>query len=191
MESNQTPGEFVYLTSLTANNSFLVEFPARMDFFDRYSPVDKGGKNNGVDHGTGDHFVRPEVAAALFGLAAVLKDKYGITISFGDMSAENGTDPWSRRGEDHKGHGHKSRSGVDIDFRYIDKNGNSFQGKMNSSKFSTVNNQAVYDVAKSFGFTENFQGTTNKLIGVATASGHNNHGHLGFDVNAPNLRRVE
>ena len=75
----------------------------------------------------------------------------------------------------------------DIDFRYINKNGVSFQGEMTNSQFDTQKNQAVYDTAKMFGFTENFQGTANKLNGIKTALGHNDHGHLGFNFNSANI----
>ncbi len=80
--------------------------------------------------GQEDHFVQPIVAAALFGLTAVLKDGYGIKISFGDMSSSNGSDPWQPGEKHHYGHGHKgNRSGLDVDFRYVNKDGVSFQSQ--------------------------------------------------------------
>lgn len=177
---NQQNTAYNKLTTLETNAAGLVKFPDSMDFFGRYGTVDTGGKNGGVKHGKGDHYLLPHVAAALFGVAAVLKDTHGIHISFGDMSADNGTDPWSPGFNDHAGHGHGSRSGMDVDFRYIDKNGNSFHGKMNDDNFSVEKNDIVYRVAKTFNFNSNYQGTLAKLAGVPTASGHNDHGHLGY-----------
>lgn len=137
-------------------------------------------KKAGETVGQGDHYVQPIVAAALFGLAAVLKDTHGITMDFGDMSADNGTDPWEKGSEDHKGHGHGDRSGLDIDFRYINYKGVSFRGLMTDKQFSVAKNQLVFDTAAKFGFTENYQGNSAKLKGIKTAGGHNNHGHLGY-----------
>jgi len=171
---------YFFLISLPQNGANLVQFPDRLNFFDRYSGVDTGGKNNGVNHGKGDHFLLSEVAAALFGVAAVLKDTWGIHMSFGDMSADNGTDPWSPGSADHAGHGHGSRSGVDIDFRYVNHNGLSFHGKMNDKQFSATNNLTIYRVAETFGFKKNYQGKMAKLAGIPTAGGHDDHGHLGY-----------
>ncbi len=187
LEKMDTPGVYNFLTQLQTNNSGLVRFPDSKDFFNRYGPEDKGGENNGVKHGKGDHYLNPDVAAALFGLAAVLKDSHGITMSFGDMSAENGTDPYTKGGKDHLGHGHDGRSGLDIDFRYVDKDGNSFQGRMDSATFDKKKNQTIYDTAKTFGFIENYQGKLNKLTGVETEDGHNNHGHLGFNTSSATI----
>ncbi len=171
---------YFLLISLEPNQALLVKFPDRMNFFDRYSGIDTGGMNNGVLHGKGDHYLLANVAAALFGVAAVLKDTHSIHISFGDMSADNGSDPWSPGSVDHAGHGHGSRSGLDVDFRYIDNGGYSFHGKMNNKNFSKKNNEIVYQVAETFGFKKNYQGKMAKLSGIPTAGGHDDHGHLGF-----------
>ncbi|MBA3632389.1 MAG: RHS repeat-associated core domain-containing protein [Acidobacteria bacterium] len=185
IETEKGSGEYRGLGTLQENDLGLVEFPAEMNFFGRYGTPDKGGG----DHGAGDHFVKPEVAAGLFGLAAVLKDEHGITINFGDMSSSNGRDPWEKGFEHHKGHGHDKNSGLDIDFRYINKDGVSFPDPnladaRSSSKFSVEKNQTVYDAAETFGFTDNFQGKiqgkNTGLQGVPTADKHNDHGHLGF-----------
>lgn len=172
--------EYFNLITLELNEANLVKFPDRMNFFDRYGVVDTGGKNNQVVHGKGDHYLLPDVAAHLFGLAAVLKDSYGIHISFGDMSADNGTDPWSKGFADHSGHGHGSRKGIDIDFRYINHAGHRFHGYMNDKQFSVEKNQLVYRIAELFGFRVNYQGKMSKLSGIPTAGGHDDHGHLGF-----------
>ena len=193
IETANGSGEYRSLTTLQENAQGQVEFPAEMDFFGRYGTVDAGG---GGDHGAGDHFLNPDAAAALFGLSAVLKDDKGITMSYGDMSSSNGRDPWQKGFDHHAGHGHDSRSGQDVDFRYIDNNGNSFQGKSSrkSADFSVTNNQAVFDTAKTFGFTENYQGTDQggkRLTGVPTAAKHNDHGHLGFDPASARVTKAQ
>ena len=179
VETKDTPGKFELVATLTKNDAGLVQFPDSGSGFNRYGAVDAGGG----DHGAGDHFVKPIVAAALFGMVAVLRDDYGITMSFGDMSSSNGRDPWETGFPHHSGHGHASRSGVDVDFRYLNRSGASFQSKTatTDSQFSVEKNQAVFDVAKRFGFTSNYQGTGGKLKGVTKAGGHNDHGHLGFN----------
>jgi len=198
IETQAGSGEYRELGTLQRNAAGLVEFPGEMNFFTRYGAPDAGGVDRvlGETVGQGDHFVRPDVAAGLFGLSAVLKDDYGITMSFGDMSSSNGSDPWQpsfvknpNRGH-HGGHGHLGdRSGLDIDFRYINNNGESFQGKKarSSSDFSVANNQAVYNVASTFGFTVNYQGNSQGrntgLTGPQAIGGHNDHGHLGFSGN--------
>lgn len=185
IETQAGSGEYRELGTLQRNADGLVEFPGEMDFFTRYGQVDRGGG----DHGAGDHFVRPDVAAGLFGVAAVLKDDHGITMSFGDMSSSNGKDPWQPGSKHHAGHGHGSREGVDVDFRYINGNGESFQSATarSDSQFSVSNNQTVYDTAKTFGFTENYQGNSpgknTGLTGPKPVGGHNDHGHLGFSGN--------
>ncbi|RMG01716.1 MAG: hypothetical protein D6735_11385, partial [Acidobacteria bacterium] len=185
IETEKGSREYRQLATLEENDAGLVEFPAEMDFFGRYGSVDKGGG----DHGAGDHFVKPEVAAGLFGVAAVLKDEYGITISFGDTSSSNGRDLWHPGMIHHSGHGHNGRSGLDVDFRYINKDGKSFRSNSarSDSQFSVEKNQAVYDVAKTFGFNENYQGNRQGkktgLQGVKAIGGHNDHGHLGYNRN--------
>ncbi|MGI8641085.1 MAG: RHS repeat domain-containing protein [Pyrinomonadaceae bacterium] len=188
IETEKGSGEYRGLATLQENDLGLVNFPASSDFFDRYAPTEDRG---GGDYGPGDHYIKPEVAAGLFGLATVLKDDYGITMSFGDMSSSNGRDPWEPGQEHHGGHGGKNgRSGLDADFRYINKDGESFQGRKarSSAQFSVEKNQTVYDTAKTFGFTENYQGNVQGrntgLNGVTVDNngGHNDHGHLGFDA---------
>ena len=102
------------------------------------------------------------------------------------MSSSNGSDPWEKGFKHHAGHGHNGkRTGLDVDFRYLNINGKSFHSKnaFKSSYFSVLNNQRVYDAAATFGFTKNFQGTSGKgLLNVPTELGHNNHGHLGLVV---------
>ena len=185
LETQKGSGEYREVATLQQNAAGLVEFPGEMDFFTRYGQVDKGGG----DHGAGDHFVRPDVAAGLFGLSAVLKDDHGITMSYGDMSSSNGKDPWQPGSKHHAGHGHGSRSGVDVDYRYINNNGESFQSPTarSDSQFSVSKNQTVYDTAKTFGFTENYQGNSpgrnTGITGPKPVGGHNDHGHLGFSGN--------
>ncbi|QTY27607.1 hypothetical protein [Flavobacterium sp. CS20] len=106
------------------------------------------------------------------------------------MSSSNGSDPWQAGFSHHSGHGHNgNRSGLDVDFRYLDTNGESFQSgnAFNSSSFSTQNNQTVYDRANTFGFDTNYQGTSGNLDGPTSISNHNDHGHLGRSTNTNNI----
>ncbi len=181
VERKDVPGQFDLVATLTKNSAGLVEFPSSGSGFSRYGSVDAGGG----DHGPGDHYVQPVVAAALFGLVAVLGDDFGFTISLGDMSSSNGRDPWEPGFKHHTGHGHNKRSGLDVNFRYLDSYGQSFRSETTATidpRFSVANNQLVYDTAKRFGFTSNYQGTRTGLTGVSRVAGHNDHGHLGFNT---------
>ncbi len=193
IETDKGSGDYRKITTLQENAAGLVEFPAEMNFFGRYGVIDSGGG----DHGPGDHFLKPEVAAALFGVSAVLKDEHGITMSYGDMSSSNGRDPWQPGFDHHKGHGHNDRSGLDVDFRYINDKGESFQSKTarSDSQFSVSMNQAVFDTASTFGFTANFQGNTQGrktgLTGPKAVGGHNDHGHLGYEAKSARITKAQ
>jgi hypothetical protein len=131
VESATRSGTYDHAAELPRNAQGLVQFPANGTGFERYGAVDAGGfdRRTGENVGQGDHYLKPEAAAALFGLTRVLDDS-GITMSLGDMSSSNGSDPWQeewrtqRSDGHHRGHGHfGSRSGEDIDFRYKDEFG--------------------------------------------------------------------
>ncbi|RFS18648.1 hypothetical protein DVR12_27435 [Chitinophaga silvatica] len=185
---------------LEKNGNGLVAFPEKGENWDSYGVVESGGQSKGVKNGksfdefvgAGDNFVKPITAAGLFGILNEVKVA-GITISFGDMSSNNGSDP--AVGEDntfhHGGHGHMgARSGLDADFRYVGNNGHSFQGTMDSKKFSIEKNEMVYRAAYRFGFDwkNTYQGKLEMLNGVRTMGGHNDHGHLGMkDGNRTNV----
>lgn len=206
--------------TLDRNSAGLVLFPDSGYGFTRYSANDTGGRDpaTGENVGTGDRYLKPDVAAALFGLASQLKNEFGITIAFGDMSSSNGSDPWSPGGTHHVGHGHNgNRVGVDIDFRYIGENGESRQGNfeivssgnpdrnnyyVSASGFSIKKNQSVFDLAAKFGFTRNFHDVVEKEAGRLTAptssnfrnasqyDGHRDHGHLGFEAGSITITRI-
>jgi hypothetical protein len=109
------------------------------------------------------------------------------------MSSSNGSDPWQQGSDHHQGHGHLgTRSGIDIDFRYLNTDGLSFQSPnaFGSAQFSADNNQSLYNAARTFGFTTNYQGTNGTLTNVNQASGHNNHGHLGLNYSDLNWSYV-
>ena len=201
--SNRTEGNMTITTynleaTLNKNNG-LVKFPDKGDGFSSYGGVEKGGISSGVKKGiaftenvgSGDSYLKPKTAAALYGVINELREK-GITISFGDMSSSNGSDP-ANGGKNtfhHAGHGHMGkRSGLDADFRYIGDNGNSYQGVMSDNRFNVGNNAAVYDAANRFGFDyrNTYQGSTGTIPGVRTMGGHNNHGHLGLMRNPTNF----
>ncbi len=174
------------VAQLEKNDAGLVLFPESGTGISSYPPVDVGGTSTDPSEvvGQGDHYLKPETAAALFGLTNKLNSKNGLTISFGDMSSSNGSDPWQAGAAHHGGHGHLgNRSGLDVDFQYSNTNGVSFQSEdaFNSSSYSSQNNQGIFDAAKNFGFTKNFQGPNGNLTGVTKAAGHNNHGHLGLE----------
>ena len=187
VESATTPGTFVYVAQIQRNAAGLVEFPANGTGFARYGQIDLGGMDQatGENVGAGDHYLQPIVAAALFGLTSVLNTDHNLTVSLGDMSSDNGSDPWQPGGRHHSGHGHNgNRSGRDIDFRYLNGNGVSFQSPTATTDalFSQQNNQTVFDTAATFGFTTNYRGTNAPAMTSSTAArGHNDHGHLGFN----------
>ncbi|MFY9618359.1 MAG: RHS repeat-associated core domain-containing protein [Pyrinomonadaceae bacterium] len=182
-------GTYSLVATLQRNNDGLVQFPDNGTGFTRYGTVDAGGQDRGGENvGQGDHFLQPVVAAALFGTINVVNSDHQLTVSLGDMSSSNGSDPWQPGGQHHAGHGHRgNRSGLDIDFRYLNNNGVSFQSPTARSdpQFSVQNNQTFYDTARTFGFTTNYQGTNRgnngEIRGVTREGGHNDHGHLGFN----------
>lgn len=173
------------VAQLEKNSAGLVKFPSNGSGFNRYGIIDAGGISTSPSEivGEGDHYLQPIVAAALFGLLYNLDNEYGFNISLGDMSSSNGSDPWQLGFAHHAGHGHLgNRSGMDIDFRYLNNEGNSFQSSnaFASKSFSISNNQILYNIACKFGFTKNFMGKSGNLVGVKTAAGHDDHGHFGF-----------
>ena len=192
-------GGYGLVSQLKKNGDGLVKFPDSGDGFSSYGGVEKGGLSSGVKKGvsftenvgSGDSFLKPETAAALFGVINELKGS-GLSISLGDMSSSNGSDP-ANAGSGafhHAGHGHMGkRSGLDADFRYIGGNGSSYQGVMSNSQFNVGNNKSVYDAAFRFGFDpkNTYQGTKGSIPGVKTMGGHNNHGHLGMKRNPSNF----
>jgi RHS repeat-associated protein len=189
-------GSYTLVATLQRNQNGLVQFPDSGTGFNRYGTVDAGGRDpaTGENVGQGDHFLQPIVAAALFGVLNVLSSNNDFTVSLGDMSSSNGSDPWQPGSIHHAGHGHNgNRSGLDIDFRYLNNNGESFQSPTARSdpQFSVQNNQTLYDTARSFGFTTNYQGTNRgrngEIQGVTPAGGHNDHGHLGFNRSDANI----
>ena len=109
------------------------------------------------------------------------------------MSSSNGSDPWQAGSKHHAGHGHNGkRSGLDVDFRYLNDSGVSFQSQTatTDSQFSLTNNTAVYNAGKRFGFTKNYQGTSGTVSGITKVGGHNDHGHLGIVPSAQSIRIV-
>lgn len=180
---------------LDKNDAGLVQFPASGTGFDRYGTVDAGGTSTSPAETVGqrDHYLKPETAAALFGLVNKLHSDFGFNISLGDMSSLNGSDPWQSGFKHYAGHGHLGkRSGLDVDFRYLNSDGNSFQSSnaFKCSSFSSLNNQRVYDAAATFGFPKNYQGTSGSLTGVTKVGGHNDHGHLGLQHSNLNWKYV-
>ncbi|HPQ09153.1 MAG TPA: hypothetical protein PK995_07990 [Bacteroidia bacterium] len=189
VEDKDSETGFKLLATLEKNEYNLVKFPNEGVGFNRYGIEDKGGVsiNPNETVGKGDHYLKPETAAALFGLTYYLNKEYGFVISLGDMSSSNGSDPWQPGQRHHKGHGHLGkRIGLDVDFRYLDVTGkkgiqssNAFEEKI----FSQQNNQIIFDNAKKFGFGFNYQGSSGNIKGVKKDPGHNDHGHLGLDYN--------
>jgi len=171
----------------------MVEFPANGLLFGRYGTIDAGGVSGAEIVGQGDRYLRPIAAAALFGIANSLTNR-GFMIDFGDMSSSNGSDPWQPGGNHHAGHGHMGkRSGLDVDFRYVDADGLSFQSSnaFENERYDSGTNQIVYDTAKRFGFTKNFQGLSGNLDGPTKIPAHNDHGHLGLQFKDLNWKYVK
>lgn len=211
--------QYKLLAVLAVNKYNLVNFPTtnpNLDY-DRYGgKPEEGGILSGVKNekkfteyvGQGDHYLRPDVAAALFGVLNELH-RLGLKVSLGDMSSSNGSDPANKGIKHHSGHGHMgNRSGLDIDFRYLDNNGTSYQGNIvdGQKRFNIVYNQAVYESAFRYGFDRGqvdkkgrikyktgntYQGLTGPIFGVKKVGGHDDHGHLGFGINPINIINYE
>ena len=184
---------------LGKNESGLVRFPDSGIGYTSYGEAEKGGLSTGVKKGVAfeenvgsdDSYLKPKTAAALFGVINETSGK-GITLSLGDMSSSNGSDPAIAGNGTfhHAGHGHMGkRIGLDADFRYVGNDGQGFRGVMNSKKFNLEYNTAVYEASFRFGFDSKntYQGKTGSITGVKTMGGHDNHGHLGFKRNATNF----
>jgi hypothetical protein len=174
--------DFKKINTLTKNTFGLVKFPDSGSGFDRYSGVDTGGKSKIEDVGTGDHYLLPQTAAALYGILNETIDKKW-ELKFGDMSSENGSDPTSSPSDadtHHAGHGHKGKqSGLNIDFRYLDTNGKSFQGLSSSKSFDDSKNKKFFEIAFKYGFNKNYA-TGKEYSGVNSKVGkHYDHGHIG------------
>ena len=184
---------FVLVAQLERNKHGLVRFPASGYGFTSYNSGERGGYDpvTGENAGSGDHYLKPITAAALFGFTNQLKNDQGVTLALGDMSSSNGSDPWDskyRRADwngHHASHGHFGvGTGTNIDFRYVDGAGNSQRGNWseNPGLFDARKNQAVFDLAKKWGFTKSLRGYNVPVHGTRAAKGHNDHGHLGFDL---------
>jgi len=188
--------EFTLKAQLEKNAFGLVEFPLDGWGFTNYNPGERGGYDPYAHEtvGQGDRWLKPLTAAALFGLTNQLRNEFGITLALNDMSSSNGSDPWDakfRKWKDgklewnghHAGHGHNgNRTGLDIDWRYVDKNGNSQHGVFTkgSTLFDVKLNESIYRTANKWGFNNNYTGKNTPISGVTHAKGHDDHGHFGF-----------
>ena len=222
VETEEGSNTFKKVATLTKNGYGLVKFPASGDGFNRYAVnEDKGGIDKKANKrklgstlyttkeivGKGDHYVLPRTAAALFGFVSDIHDE-NLEIYLGDMSSENGSDPWEKgyvkpnnkhksRGH-HSGHGHLGkRSGLDIDFRYMDKEGNNIQHEKASSldKFSIEKNKLIFDKAIKYHLNYNFTSNKDlsdkyskkneynlKVVHYDAYNGHRDHGHIGLSA---------
>lgn len=190
---DQNKRVFSLVAQLEKNPYGLVKFPYKGYGFTSYNSGERGGydPNTGENVGSGDHYLLPVTAAALFGLTNQAKNDHGITIALGDMSSSNGSDPWDARlrsptwNGHHSSHGHLGNGvGAHIDFRYVDRNGNSRRGNwaVNPGLFDRSKNQALFDLAKKWGFSKSLRGYNAPIRHTRAAGKHNDHGHLGFDL---------
>ena len=164
----------------------MIEFPESGNGFRRYGTIDAGGQSANPNEivGHGDHYLRPWTVAALLGTIQEIYE-HGWRIDFGDMSSENGSDPWQQGGFHHHGHGHfGNRSGLDIDFRYLDVNGRSFQGdRRYYTNFDINKNATIYQIAFEYGFRSNYATNLAEFAGVnSRVQNHYDHGHWGFNI---------
>lgn len=98
------------------------------------------------------------------------------------MSSSNGSDPWQYNPKNPTGgHGHMGvQSGLNIDFRYLDKNGKSFQGLSSDNRFDDEKNKTFFEIAYKYGFNLNYATGKKSYQGVISKVGeHYNHGHIG------------
>lgn len=192
---------FVLVAQLKKNPYGLVKFPYSGYGFTSYNPGERGGydPNTGELVGEGDHYLLPITAAALFGFTNQSKNDHGITIALGDMSSSNGSDPWDAKFRSptwnghHSSHGHKGNGvGAHIDFRYVDKHGNSQRGNWldHPGRFDRRKNQALFDLARKWGFSKSLRGLSVPVRHVRAAKGHNDHGHLGFDLRSKRPKTI-
>lgn len=110
-----------------------------------------------------------------------------------EFSSSSGSDPWQPGGRHHAGHGHLgTRTGIDVDVRYLNTSGNSFQSAnaFTNDSYSRENNQTLFTTAELFGFTKNFQGLSGDLTGPRKINAHNDHGHLGLEPSKLNWAYV-
>jgi hypothetical protein len=185
---------FKKIATLNKNTYGMVQIPSSGKGFNRYGTEDKGGISGKETVGKGDHYLLPSTAAALFGIIYEASEK-GWEIHLGDMSSENGSDPWQSGGHHHAGHGHMGkRKGLDIDFRYLNKNGISFQGLNTSSSFDEEKNETIYQLGHKYGFRKNYASglTQYKKYGVnPSVGGHYDHGHFGLsNINLETIKSL-
>ena len=190
-------GEVVGTQSLAINEFGLVQFPESGEGFGRYGIEDpaeietrtiacEDGScvTESTNIGPGDHYLKPEAAAALFGLTTEMSlNDENFRVDFGDMSNAWGFAP----GNDHVTHGGpRGYSGVSIDYRYLNSNNQSYQGTATGSNFNYVKNASFLLRAYSWGFTKNYVSNRVaswgkiRLPGAKPIGGHNDHGHLTY-----------
>ncbi|QBA22626.1 hypothetical protein EU348_16140 [Chryseobacterium indologenes] len=183
IQTKSGSNNFKKIATLNKNSYGMVQIPSSGKGFNRYGTEDKGGISGKEIVGKGDHYLLPSTAAALFGIIYEVGEK-GWEIHLGDMSSENGSDPWQSGGHHHAGHGHMgNRKGLDLDFRYLNKNGISFQGLNTSSNFDEEKNETIYQLGHKYGFRKNYASglIQYKKYGVnPSVGGHYDHGHLGL-----------
>lgn len=184
VQTKKGSNEFKKISTLDKNDFGVVKFPSSGQGFNRYGGIDKGGKSKVETVGEGDHYLKPETAAALFGIINEINDDKW-EIHFGDMSSSNGSDPWQLGSKHHAGHGHLGKqSGQNIDFRYLNKSGISFHGLNTSNNFDKDKNQKLYAIANKYGFQKNYASGMSEYrkYGVnPNVGGHYDHGHLGLN----------
>jgi RHS repeat-associated protein len=172
--------------TLAINDAGLVQFPESGNGFGRYpDQPDKGG----------DHYLKPEVAAALFGLTEemrrieqqnILSPLSNFRVDFGDMSnAQGGAPPGG-----HKTHGGpKGGSGDCIDFRYLNHNNQSEWGFATGAQFSWMRNFNFLNYASFWNFKSLVSNKPNVWVrggieflpeNAKKIKDHNDHGHLQY-----------
>ncbi|GAA4849033.1 RHS repeat-associated core domain-containing protein [Algivirga pacifica] len=210
--------------NLPVNEWGYVEFPAAGHGFGRYGGIDKaGGKYRTFTYGDyisptekanvssitayykyakGDHFLKPHVAAELFGLISEfhVKSGYKSRIDIGDLSNEIGEAP----GWDHSTHGGPKfdrngdiqhyYKGAALDYRYFNSSYTSYQGGVKvidgqdfAPYFDQDINKLFYQMASNWGFTSNYSPLRAFINDQQFSSsnsgpmfGHDDHGHLGY-----------
>jgi hypothetical protein len=151
----------------TSNGTTLVNFPDAGEGFTRYGDKDPGG----------DHFVKPEIAAALFGAVNEFSEKNpDVKVQFGDMSNSNGERP----NETHTTH----KGGRNVDFRYIRTDGELKPVNINSPQLDKIKSQDLINAFNKFGFNGSksigsFPNSEGVLFNnTFKLKGHDTHGHL-------------
>jgi RHS repeat-associated protein len=163
-------GNIIKLGMLAQNDKGLVKFPDNGLGFRRYG---------GDPEPKGDHYVTPEIAAALFGVAYEWSQSEDVELQYGDMSDREGHAP--RPAGVKKVH-NTHKDGQNADIRPIRKDGDYDATSVDLSTYDWNRNQKLANLFGKYGFkVRSSRSDSGKILdGVEEDKGpiHKNHHHL-------------